>query len=70
MGVPNKDEAKGILTRATGSVKEAVGKAVGNERLTREGEREQARGSVRQKLGKARRKVGEAIEDIGNSIKR
>jgi uncharacterized protein YjbJ (UPF0337 family) len=70
MTIPNTDEAKGVVERATGSVKEAVGKAIGNTRLTREGRQEQTRGNVRQKMGKARRKVGEAISDIGDSIKR
>ena len=70
MGVPNKDEAQGVFERATGSVKEAVGKALGNERLTSEGKREQTKGKVRQNVAKARRKVGEAIKDLGDSIKR
>ena len=70
MGVPHKDEVKGAFDRAKGSVKEAVGDAVGNDRLSAEGEIDQAKGNLRQNYGEGRRKVGEAIEDIGESIKR
>lgn len=68
-GIPNKDEAKGAFERAKGSVKEAIGSAVGNERLEREGELDQTKGKVRQELGEARRKVGEKIEELGDTIK-
>lgn len=69
MKMPNKDEVKGAFERAKGSVKEAVGSAVGNKSLEHEGEIDQAKGRVRQELGEARRKVGEKIEELGESIK-
>ena len=68
-GIPNKDEAKGAFERAKGTVKEAIGSAVGNESLEREGELDQTKGRVRQELGEARRKVGEKIEELGDTIK-
>jgi len=66
----NKDEVKGKARDIKGHVKEAAGSLVGNERLEREGEADQATGEAQQSFGKARRKVGEAIEDIGEDIKR
>lgn len=68
-GIPNKDETQGAFERAKGSVKEAIGSAVGNESLEREGELDQTKGKVRQELGEARRKVGEKIEELGETIK-
>lgn len=68
-GLPNKDEAQGAFERAKGAVKEAIGSAVGNESLEREGELDQTKGKVRQELGEARRKVGEKIEELGETIK-
>jgi uncharacterized protein YjbJ (UPF0337 family) len=68
-GIPNKDEAHGAFDRAKGAVKEAIGSAVGNESLEREGEFDQTKGKVRQELGEARRKVGEKIAELGDNIK-
>jgi uncharacterized protein YjbJ (UPF0337 family) len=47
----NKDQVKGTLEKAKGNVKEAVGKAVGNERLQGEGQADQAAGAVQKKYG-------------------
>lgn len=47
----NKDQAKGQLDKAKGSVKETVGKAVGNERLQAEGQADKVSGSVQKKVG-------------------
>ena len=47
----NKDQVKGTLEKAKGSVKEAVGKTVGNERLEAEGAADQVAGSVQKKVG-------------------
>ena len=70
MGLPNDNEARGAFNRMKGSVKESVGKAVGDDRLTTEGKVERAEGNVEQNFGKARRKVGETIEGLGDAIKR
>ncbi|WP_353945500.1 CsbD family protein [Streptomyces sp. HUAS MG91] len=42
------EKAKAKTEQATGSAKEAVGRAVGNERLTAEGRAEQMKGDARQ----------------------
>ena len=47
----NKDQVKGTLEKAKGSVKEAVGKTVGNERLASEGAADKVAGSVQKKVG-------------------
>ena len=47
--------------KASGAVKEATGKAVGNDRLRAKGAAEKAAGTVQNKLGKAQDKLGAAI---------
>lgn len=47
----NKDQAKGSLEKAKGSVKEAAGKAVGSDKLQSEGAADKAAGSAHKKLG-------------------
>lgn len=47
----NKDQVKGSLEKAKGSVKQAVGKTVGNERLQAEGAADKAAGAVQKKVG-------------------
>ena len=66
----NDDEVEGKADQLKGKVKDAVGRATGNERLRDEGAADETSGEVQETLGKARRKVGETIEDIGDSIKR
>ena len=66
----NDDEVKGKADQLKGRVKDAVGRATGDERLRDEGAADEASGEVQETLGKARRKVGETIEDIGDAIKR
>ena len=68
MGIPNEDEVKGKWDQAKGTVKENVGRAVGDEELEAEGEADRAGGNVREGFGTARRKVGEAIDDIGDAV--
>ena len=58
----NKDQVEGRATEAKGAVKEAAGKLVGNERLTAEGQAEQA-------AGKVQSTVGDVKNDVGNAIK-
>ena len=66
----NDDEVKGKADQVKGRVKDAVGRATGDERLRDEGAADEASGEVQEALGKGRRKVGETIEVIGDSIKR
>jgi len=58
MGV-NKDQVKGRVEEAAGTIKEAAGKAVGNEKL-------EAEGMVQKLVGKAQAKFGDfkkAVKD-------
>ena len=66
----NDDELRGKADQVKGRVKDAIGRATGDEHLRDEGAADEAAGKVQEGVGKARRKVGEAIEDIGDSIKR
>jgi uncharacterized protein YjbJ (UPF0337 family) len=47
----NKDQVKGSLEKAKGSVKQTVGKATGNERLQSEGAADKTAGAVQKKVG-------------------
>ena len=58
----NKDQVNGRAETAKGAVKEAAGKLVGNERLTTEGQADQAVGKVQSTLGDAKNDVGSAIK--------
>ena len=70
MGLPNRDEVKGKLDQAKGSVKETVGRVTNDPDLEAEGEADRTKGKVREDFGTAKRKVGEAIEDIGRSVRK
>jgi uncharacterized protein YjbJ (UPF0337 family) len=59
----NKDQVQGRVDRTVGAVKEMAGKAVGNERLTSEGQAEQA-------VGKVQASYGDAKEDVKNHAKK
>lgn len=56
----NKDQVQGTLEKAKGNVKEAVGKAVGNEKLQAEGKADQVSGAVQKKYGD----VKDAVETV------
>jgi len=60
--IMNKDQVNGRAQSLKGGVKEAAGKAVGNERLTAQGKAEQA-------AGKVQSKVGDVKNDVGNAVK-
>ena len=51
----NLDKAKNSAQRAKGKVKEAAGKATGNDRLRRKGKSDQAKAKVKQ--------AGEKVKD-------
>jgi uncharacterized protein YjbJ (UPF0337 family) len=70
MGIPNKDEVKGKLDQAKGTVKENVGRAINDRDLEAEGQADRAGGKVQEGFGTARRKVGEAINDVGDALKK
>ncbi len=66
----NREEVKGALNKAIGTVKEKVGRATGNRDLEEEGAADHTVGSVQAGVGKAARKVSDAIEDVADDLKR
>lgn len=70
MGIPNRDEVKGTVKKATGEAKRKVGDWTGDEETRAEGDVDRAEGEVQEKYGKVKREVGETIEEAGERIKR
>jgi uncharacterized protein YjbJ (UPF0337 family) len=68
MSIPNKDEVKGKLKQAKGSVKEKVGRATNDPELIEQSQNDKAEGEIQESFGTARRKVGDAVKDIGKAI--
>ena len=56
------NRVEGAVDKGVGAVKEAAGKAVGNERLEAEGVAQKAKGDVQNKVGQAQDKIGDAIK--------
>ena len=70
MGTPNKDEVEGKFDQAKGSLKENVGRAVGDRDMEAEGTADRAEGNIQEGFGTAKRKVGDAIKDVGDAIRK
>jgi len=60
----NKDQVKGRVEEAKGSVKETTGKVVGNTRLETEGAVDKAAGKAQAGYGDAKEKLKHAIDKI------
>jgi uncharacterized protein YjbJ (UPF0337 family) len=60
----NKDEIKGKITQAKGTLKEKAGEVTDDPELQAKGAAEQGKGRVQEGFGAAKRKVSETIEDI------
>ena len=58
----NKDQVKGRVEQAKGSVKETTGKAVGNPNLRDEGTVDKAAGKTQATYGDAKEKVKNAVD--------
>lgn len=56
------DKIKGLANEAAGNVKQAVGKAVGNDRLHAKGIAQEAKGDVQQSVGKAKDAVKKMVD--------
>jgi len=56
----SKEGIKGATQKGVGSVKETVGKAVGNDKLRAEGMADKAVGSAKEAVGKAKDAVHKA----------
>lgn len=64
----NKDEVKGKMDQASGTVKENLGRVMGDAALENEGADQRASGKIEAGFGKARRKVGEAMKEAGDKL--
>ena len=58
----NKDQIKGRVEQAKGSVKETTGKAIGNPNLRDQGTVDKAAGKAQATYGDAKEKVKSAID--------
>jgi uncharacterized protein YjbJ (UPF0337 family) len=56
------DKIKGMANEAVGNVKQAVGKATGNDRLSAEGAAQELKGEAQQALGKAKDAVKKVVD--------
>lgn len=66
----NKDEIRGKLDEAAGTVKEEIGRARGDVDLQNEGADQRFGGNVEAGIGKARRKISEGLDELGDKISR
>ena len=58
----NKDQIDGAGKQVAGSVKEGIGKAVGNDRLAAEGAAERVAGKVEKGVGDVKEAVRDALK--------
>lgn len=58
----SKNRVEGAVDKGVGAVKQAAGKATGNERLEAEGAAQKVKGGLQNKVGKAQDKIGDAIK--------
>lgn len=56
------DKIKGMANEATGNVKQAVGKAVGNDRMRADGTVQERKGEMQQTVGKAKDTVKNVVD--------
>jgi uncharacterized protein YjbJ (UPF0337 family) len=62
MSSMNKDQVKGRMNEAKGTIKEVAGKLVGNESL-------EAKGKTQKILGEAQAKFGDVKKDVKDAAK-
>ena len=60
----NKDQVKGRVEEAKGSIKEATGKVVGNPNLQSQGAVDKAAGKAQATYGDAKEKVKGAVDKL------
>ena len=60
----NEDQVKGRVEQVKGKIEEAAGKVVGNDRLTGEGQADQAAGKVQKTYGDAKEDVKKGIDKL------
>ena len=58
----HKDEIKGAAKDAKGSIKEGIGKAIGNDRMAAEGAGERVEGKVQKAVGSVKDAARKALK--------
>ena len=69
MGDSTEDKAKGTMERTKGKAKEAAGKLTDDERLEREGRKDQMKGDTRKAVGHVKdagEKLKEGVHDMAD----
>ncbi len=56
------DKIAGAGNKAAGTVKQTLGKAMGNKKMEAEGAGQKARGNVQEKVGDAKSRVKDAVD--------
>ena len=62
------DKTKGVANQAAGNVKQAVGKALGNDRLQAEGVGQEVRGKVQKAVGDAKSGAKKAANSFKKGV--
>lgn len=60
--MPHKDEVKGAAKQARGHLKDAIGKATGDEKLRVDGAADKVEGKVQQAAGKVKQAARDALK--------
>lgn len=58
----HKDEVKGAAKQARGHIKDAIGKATGDEKLRVDGAADKAEGTVQRKVGEVKEAARDALK--------
>jgi uncharacterized protein YjbJ (UPF0337 family) len=64
------DKISGLANEATGNVKQAAGKAVGNDRLEAEGKAQELKGEAQQAVGDAKSAVKKGADAVSDAAHR
>jgi uncharacterized protein YjbJ (UPF0337 family) len=59
----HKDEVKGAGKEARGDIKDAIGKATGDDKLRADGAADKAEGAIQKGVGKAKEAVRDALKN-------
>lgn len=59
----HKDEVEGAAKEVRGNVKDAIGKATGDDKLRADGMADKAEGKIQKGVGKAKEAVRDALKD-------
>jgi uncharacterized protein YjbJ (UPF0337 family) len=62
----DKDRIKGSIDQTKGAAKDALGKAIGNDKLRAEGKFDKVKGKVEKEVGQAKDAVRDHLNDKDN----